>query len=286
MQNSLDQFYTKSEVAAKCWRHASAVVAKLLGDARPFFIEPSAGDGVFYELLPRARRVGLDVAPRHCEVARHDFLQDAYQPPVAAARAVVIGNPPFGKRGKLAVAFVNQAFAIADTVAFIVPVIFAKYFIHKQIAPRAKLIRRIPLPRDAFRTDAKNNYAVNTEFQIWTRRPSRHRCRRLRQPPPIAHPDFVMHQYNNTAAALKVFARRWNFAVPSQGWQDYSRRETRSEDCEKHKQWILFYTERPAVRNRLFAGIDYAKLAMQNTTAIPGFRKGDVVAEYMSIANG
>ena len=44
--NNLDQFYTKPETARKCWSAALPVFKRLHGDA--FYIEPSAGDGVFY----------------------------------------------------------------------------------------------------------------------------------------------------------------------------------------------------------------------------------------------
>ena len=59
------------------------------------------------------------------------------------------------------------------------------------------------------------------------------------------------------------------------------RREKDSSRCEKHKQWMLFKAFTTKVRNRLYKEIDYNKLAMKNTTSIPGFRKGDLVQEYI-----
>ena len=89
-----------------------------------------------------------------------------------------------------------------------------------------------------------------------------------------------MLQYNNTLEARKVFAEDFDFGVPSQGWQDYSRRETDPDRCERHKQWMLFRPKNRTVRKRLYSGIDYDALAHANTTCVPGFRKGDVVRVY------
>lgn len=280
--NQLDQFYTKPRIAHECWDVLQAVMAKFIENPveRLFFVEPSAGDGVFYEQLPVARRVGFDLAPKSASILQRDFLQCRYHPPIATARVVIIGNPPFGKRARLAIEFVNKAFTMGDTVAFIVPIIFKKYFIHKQITADARLIYTHPLDRNAFRTATQADYVVNTEFQIWTRLAGGYGDLRLFTPPPIAHPDFVMYQYNNTRVALKLFNQSFDFAVPCQGWQDYGRREREAQQCEKHKQWILFKTHRRVVYQRLFSGLDFHGLANKYTTSIPGFRKGDVVREY------
>ena len=153
------------------------------------------------------------MAPKHKEVIKRDFLKTRFK----HDNSIVIGNPPFGKRGKLAVEFVNKALTIADTVAFIVPVIFRKYFIHKQINPSARLIKCIGLEPCSFRTFSKADYCVNTEFQVWTARQSGHKDKRLFEPPPTKHEDFKLYQYNNTEQALKVFDSDFDFAVPCPG---------------------------------------------------------------------
>ena len=281
--SGLDQFFTRQDVAARCWKKFLPVLQKLTGcrEGDMCFVEPGAGHGAFYDLFPSAaKRIGIDIAPCRREFAGRDFL--AWRGPRGFSRKhiAVVGNPPFGGRGDMAVKFFNKAATMADTIAFIVPVIFRKYFIHKTLAEDFRWVGSVPLPRDAFWTDAHERYSVNAEFQIWTRLPSRHRDRRLFSPPPIAHRDFVMHQYNNTHQMLKVFAENFDFAVPCQGWQDYSRRERDPDRCEKHKQWMLFKAVDKSTRRRLHCEIDFGALAQKNTTMIPGFRKGDVVQEY------
>ncbi len=278
----LDQFFTHKTAAARCWRTLRRVLAKLNGGGEDlFFVEPAAGDGVFYDLLPAERRLGIDIAPRRNEFVRADFLKRPLVLPHTPRRTVVVGNPPFGVRGKTAVEFFRRAAGMAETVAFIVPVIFRKYFIHKQLPKRWRWIFSEGLPRDSFWTPDGKNAVVNTEFQVWTTLPNKFSDMRLFVPPPIRHDDFQIWQYNNTREALKAFKEGFDFAVPCQGWQDYTRRETRARDCEKHKQWMLFAPANPLVHKRLHRGIDYAQLAMRNTTSVPGFRKGDIVQEYI-----
>ena len=277
----MDEFYTQRPVAAQCWDSLVPVMRDLgLGDDT-FFIEPSAGDGAFYDLLPQGRRAGFDIEPRHCEVANFDFLRGDYNCPNPAETTVIIGNPPFGKRGKMAVNFFIQAAGFADTIAFILPIIFRKYFIHKQLPADFKLIYALPMPRDSFQTPNGKPYSVNTEFQVWTKKDSGHANYRLFTPPSIKHYDFDLWQYNNTKEALKVFDNEFDFAVPCQGWQNYTRRETDANKCEKHKQWMLLKARNKTVLKRLRDEIDYAALAIQNTTSTPGFRKGDLVEEYI-----
>ena len=142
--------------------------------------------------------------PKCAEVKRQDFFK-VTDLPSTRQDTVVIGNPPFGKRGKLAIAFFNHAAHLADIVAFIVPVNFRKFTTHKQLEPSMRLISKLTLPRDAFYLHTGKSYSVNTEFQIWTRLASTHQDMRQYKPLPIRHQDFQMWQYNNTREALKVF---------------------------------------------------------------------------------
>ena len=282
----VDQFFTKKHIALLCWQSLMPVLRKLAGKriGNLYFIEPSVGDGVFYDLLPNGpeHKVGIDIDPRRDEFISTDFLKWTYRPFFhKRSDTVVIGNPPFGTRGNLAVQFFNKATQIADTIAFIVPVIFRKHFIHKKLPEGWRWIYSTDLPRGAFWTEKKETYEVNTEFQVWTRLESSHKNRRLFTPPPLRHLDFDFWQYNNTEQALKVFNNDFDFAVPCQGWQDYSRREIEADRCEKNKQWMLFKPVNETVYGRLYDEIDYETLALKNTTSTPGFRKGDLVQEYI-----
>ena len=283
----LDQFYTKPTVAKQCWKYLLTAIGRLNAKQSDFwFVEPAAGCGCFYQILPPQRRIGIDIAPGFLPtvngkgIAQADYLEWQPKTTKRSRRYAVIGNPPFGKRGKLAVGFFNHS-DFAEIIAFVVPVTFRKHFIHRQLLPNYSLITRRSLKNNSFCTPDGKDYAINAEFQVWTRLPHSLRDKREKSPAPIQHPDFEMRQYNNTKQALPMFDAPFDFAVPCQGYQDYSRREIAPADCEKHKQWMLFIAKNAEVRGRLMK-IDYATLAHNCATATPGFRKNDVVKHYNS----
>ena len=117
----MDQFYTKMEIAKQCWK---TLQNKVNINEINWFIEPSAGTGNFYKLLPKDKRRGIDLDPKYPGVMQMDYLtldmSGLYQDGID--KYLVIGNPPFGKISSLAVKFFNKSAEYAEVIAFIVPV--------------------------------------------------------------------------------------------------------------------------------------------------------------------
>ncbi|RPF74912.1 MAG: hypothetical protein CBE49_000560, partial [Rickettsiales bacterium TMED289] len=71
----LDQFYTRKDIAKK---YFDSLLDYLKKDGvkldNCLFIEPSAGDGSFFDLLPEDRRIGLDIMPMKKGIKKKDFL--------------------------------------------------------------------------------------------------------------------------------------------------------------------------------------------------------------------
>ena len=109
MPNALDQFYTKPEVASLCFD-------TIKHRGYDLWLEPSAGTGRFYNLLPDDKRKGIDLEPRHDEVEKQDFFDFT----IEQGNNIAIGNPPFGYRAQGAIAFFNHAAKFCNTIAFIV----------------------------------------------------------------------------------------------------------------------------------------------------------------------
>lgn len=286
--SGLDQYYTRPETASRCVEQLNELLAEAGELTEFFFLEPSAGAGAFYDCLPVGRRLGLDIcpSPARSDILRQDFLEwvpaGLGEPGLASPdKVVVVGNPPFGSRGRTAVAFFCAAARFAATIAFVLPVSFRKFHIHKQLPQSYRWVSSLDLPADAFELPDRTRYRINAEFQIWSTLDAFGADLRLRQPPAISHRDFEMRQYNNTAQALKVFDQEFDFAVPCQGYQDYTRRETDSTNCERHKQWMLFKASNPRVL-AVLREMDFEELAFKVATVTPGFRKNDVVAQYQS----
>lgn len=174
-----------------------------------------------------------------------------------------------------AIQFLNHSATFADTLAFILPVSFRKWSVQSRVNTSLSLLSNTLLPNYSFILDGLP-YDVRCCFQIWSRTGDNNM--RLTASPAISHPDFTMWQYNNTTSALNVFNNAFDFAVPRQGYVDYTRRETSQGKREHSTQWMLFKANSSEALERLL-NLDFQELAMKNTST-PGFGKADVVAAY------
>jgi hypothetical protein len=166
----LDQFFTRPSVAKTCWESLCKHMKKMGADITNYkFVEPSAGKGAFYDLLPEERRVGIDVVKFRPEYIQSDFL--SWEPKKNGYSYACVGNPPFGYRAWLALAFMNHASLFSDYVAFIVPMAFqsrGKSNVQDRVKG-LKLIHSSLLPPDSFIDSNGNTAKVNALWQIWAR---------------------------------------------------------------------------------------------------------------------
>lgn len=125
-----EMFYTERRIAE--------LVLKSLNKRIPLknfknFIDPCAGDGIFpsaiRDMLPKANVHSIDITCKR-NAKRADFLKIGKTDPqfkkLHPKNTLVIGNPPFGRHGKIAKLFIKKASEIANHVAFILPLNFAK----------------------------------------------------------------------------------------------------------------------------------------------------------------
>lgn len=119
-----DQFFTPKETAEKCYKKLLEILSEYNENENEYiYIEPSAGNGNFLNILPSNRRIGIDIEPKNDEIIKHDFLN--WLPPNNINnKYIAIGNPPFGLRGQLALKFILHANKFADYVCFILPQLF------------------------------------------------------------------------------------------------------------------------------------------------------------------
>lgn len=163
-----DQFFTPVATSRYCYLKFLQILGEYgcSGDSYTF-IEPSAGDGSFFKLLPVDRRVGLDIEPRFDGVLRGDYLSWY---PSETKKYVVIGNPPFGLRGQLALKFLNHSGRFADYVCFILPQLFesdGKGVPRKRVVG-LNLIHSEKLDTDFVSPDGKA-IKVRCIFQVWSK---------------------------------------------------------------------------------------------------------------------
>lgn len=166
--NLLDQFFTNKEVAISLYSKTIDIISKYEENIDDFFwIEPSVGDGVFYDLFPPNKRIGVDIVPLKKEFIKSDFLE--YSLP--DCRSIVMGNPPFGHRGVMALEFINHS-QKADYVCFILPMFFNSKG-KGSVKYRVKgfnLIYSENLPSNTFYSyTTKKVKEVKCVFQIWSK---------------------------------------------------------------------------------------------------------------------
>ncbi len=170
-ERSKDQFYTTDKTAKYCYKKFLEILKSLkINKNKYHFIEPSAGSGYFYNLLPKDRRTGIDIEPKSSE---NDFLKQDYltYTPENKENNIVVGNPPFGLRGNLALRFINHSYDFADVVAFILPQLFSsdgKGSTKKRVQGY-KLAHSEHLPLDSFQYPDGRAVEVATVFQVWTK---------------------------------------------------------------------------------------------------------------------
>ncbi len=278
----LDQFYTKSSISDEIVK----TILELLPSAKKWkYIEPSAGTGNFINSLIKqnisSQKIkAYDLDPKAKGIIKTNYLTKKIK---FVEERIIIGNPPFGKRGKKALKFLNKALNESPYVAMIFPNMFNRYMIQKQININAKLIHSQQLPNNSFILNGKE-YVVRCVFQIWTTKTTYAKDLRIKKAPQIRHLDFQTWIHNNTKNTLKYFDKKkygWDFASYRQGYYNYKEIITDPKDLVKNRQYFFIKAKNKKILN-ILKKIDYDKLSQSNTQ-IKGFSTSDFVKEYKRI---
>ena len=156
-----DKYYTKRSLARGLYQSLLQLLEQYEVDLSGYtWIEPSAGDGAFSDLLPE-NKIAMDIAPGRDDITKQDFLAWS---PEKEGKYIVIGNPPFGRYGKLALEFINRAAQYADIVAFIVP---ANVALTENTCQRISLVHREKVAADGFDRPDNKPCEIYTMWQVW-----------------------------------------------------------------------------------------------------------------------
>jgi len=163
ISRKLDQFYTNNDVARDMFVKTKSFVIES-GIVFDKWLEPSAGSGAFYSLLPEDNRVGIDIEPKFEGVIESDFFDFD----LGETTYFTVGNPPFGKNSSLAVRFFNRCAKHSVGIAFIVPKTFKKDSVKNKLDMNFHLVYEEDVSQDAFNRDGEIVH-VPCVFQIWLR---------------------------------------------------------------------------------------------------------------------
>lgn len=161
LKSELDKFYTKPELAKQLINKIDLTKYELV-------IDPCCGDGAFYNNL-NCNKIGIDISPDTEGVIKHDFLTWYFDQEINSNKVLTISNPPFGKQGSLAMNFIKKALEFSDTIAFILPLSFAKDSVKNKIPEYLHLEYEEILSEESFLLNDED-YSVKCVFQIWVKK--------------------------------------------------------------------------------------------------------------------
>lgn len=163
-KNYFDEYFTKPEISERLYKKTCEIISNYENINKYTWIEPSVGDGSFYKLLPK-NKIGIDIKETKYDTILSDYLN--YELPDKPL--VVIGNPPFGHRGVLALKFIEHS-EKAEFVAFILPMFFqslGKGSIRYRVKNFGLLYEEV-LPENSFYIGNKEK-DIKCCFQIWSK---------------------------------------------------------------------------------------------------------------------
>jgi hypothetical protein len=160
-KNRDDKFYTKPEIAKECIDNIKTVIPDW---QQYLWIEPSCGTGSFSNNIPAiTKSITIDNDPDVPAMLHMSFLdyKNDYD-----YNVLLFGNPPFGRQGALAKAFIRHGAKFTKIIAFILPRSFMKPSMYSAFPKKFHKIFERELPADSFIHDGIIR-SVPTVFQIW-----------------------------------------------------------------------------------------------------------------------
>ena len=149
-----DKYYTKQYIAD----YLSNIVYERYGDVS--YIEPTAGNGSFMNVLPNIK--GYDLIPERDDIEQCDVFENIFN-----KKDVIIGNPPFGVNASLAQSIFNHIASFSvKAICFIVPKTFKKVSMQNKLDLNYHLVFEQDLIYKAFTVNNKDKN-VPCVFQIW-----------------------------------------------------------------------------------------------------------------------
>lgn len=168
-RNTIDKFYTKSEIVSLCINDIKNTIEIKKDD---LILEPSAGNGSFISEIQNLSDNCLfyDIKPENEKIVKQDFLEYNSEEIVKKYNKIhVIGNPPFGRQSSLAIKFIKKSCSFCNTLSFILPKSFKKESLRKHFPLNFHLIFEKDLPENSFLND-EVEIDVPCVFQIWAKK--------------------------------------------------------------------------------------------------------------------
>ena len=261
-----DKFYTKPQIALECFNPLKEVIGE--DSENCLFLEPSAGSGAFFNLLPVDKRIGIDIAPECDDVIQKDFIK--YMPENLNRSIITVGNPPFGRVSSLAVKFFNHSAKFSTYIAFIIPRTFKRVSLQNKLSLDFHLIYNKYLPKNCF----EPNMDAKCCFQIWKKMD----VKRSKIIYDTVHPDFDFIPYGKKDSRnLPTVPQNCDFAMKAFGSNCGEITENTSN--LRAKSWYFIRSKIPIEELiKRFKSLDYS--ISSDTVRQDSLGKGDLIYLY------
>jgi hypothetical protein len=238
------------------------------------FIEPSAWCCNFYNILPKNRRIWIDIEPKWIlakELVKSNYLDFE---PKKKWKYIVIWNPPFGLRWNLALRFVNYSAKFADIVAFILPPLFDSTgkWVPMTRVRWYKLAHSEKLPLDSFEYPNWEVVEVATIFQVWTKI----NTDKIKIEPKKTCKTFVRvyslsDWWTPSSTRNKKMLNKCDVYLPSTCFSWMKAYKSFKKLPNKRWYWVVFFKEREELK-KLFFGLNWQKIAFLSTNSAVNLR--------------
>ena len=276
-----DQFFTPIITANYCHSKCIEIMQKY-GDSKNnyTFIEPAAGNGVFLKLLPQKRRMGFDIDPKCDEIKQQDFLD---WKPIANKKYVVIGNPPFGLRGQLALKFINHSSKFADYVCFILPQLFES---DGKGVPRKRVEGLNLLHSEKLNTNFESpegkNINVECIFQVWSKFHKNDNYTIVKQDSTILKIYYLSDGGTPSTTRNKKMFYECDAYIPSTCFGKENMKYYNSFDTlPRKKGYGIVFLKDKDVNLHKFKDIDWSSVAFLSTNSAYNIRSSQITNQFI-----
>lgn len=279
-----DQFFTPPEVAAYCIKVFEDKLSELgVDESTLSYIEPSAGSGSFYNLLPASRVEGFDIEPHNDLIQKQDFLDWL---PAQNEKVVVIGNPPFGLRGHTALKFINHAKSFADFVVFILPQLFES---DGRGSPKKRISGLNLLHSEKINADFLDpegrQIKVNTVFQIWSKN---FKSEKQSVDLSVCKNNIRVYSLSDGGSPGTTRNKKWlhkcDVYLPSTCFGSSNMRLYESfEDLPGRKGYGIVFLDNKQLSRNIFQNINWAKESFKSTNSALNLRTSIIEKSYAEV---
>ena len=275
-----DQFFTPSSTAKYCHSKFIKIIEKNGDSEKDYtYIEPSAGNGSFLKILPPDRRLGLDIEPQDDEITEGDYLE--WQP-TEKKKYIVIGNPPFGLRGQLALKFINHSSKFSDYVCFILLQLFES---DGKGVPRKRVVGFNLIHSEKIATDFESpkgdSIKVQCIFQVWSKNHTNEDYK-------IVAPDVsVLKIYSlsdggtsSTTRNKKMFNKCHAYMPSTCFGKDNMKYYSSFDELPGKKGYGIVFNKNQASNLKKFKNIDWSEVAFLSTNSAYNIRTSQIMAQF------